>query len=83
MSFDSDDNRVGAYFDLLRRRPEWFANHPRGGIEILTDVKVNEIVKMGSGLEVRFEHGGESKSQSANTQGRGHRVGESDATIGE
>ncbi|MCH9671371.1 MAG: NUDIX hydrolase [Gammaproteobacteria bacterium] len=34
---DPEQTMQQAYFALLEDRPEWFRNHPRGGITILTD----------------------------------------------
>lgn len=33
---DDDDSCWPAYLGLMRQWPEWFRNHPQGGIEILT-----------------------------------------------
>ena len=37
MSTDAAEHALDGYLALLRERPDWFANHPAGGIEILTD----------------------------------------------
>jgi ADP-ribose pyrophosphatase len=37
VSTDAEQHALDGYLALTRERPDWFANHPAGGIEILTD----------------------------------------------
>jgi ADP-ribose diphosphatase len=37
VSTDAGEHALDGYLALVRERPDWFANHPAGGIEILTD----------------------------------------------